>query len=77
MTATEARQLSESVSSEKAKLQINAVDIKIKNAATNGNTSIGVGPLLSQVIKDLESRGFKVRSDNDVRDGDSWTTISW
>ncbi len=78
LTADAAKAISDSMENERAKKEISELETKIRTSAEAGVYSTTVyKSLMNQVTKELEKRGFKVKSSYDSRDGDSWTTISW
>lgn len=82
MTAEEARKISNEAmavnGSGRVAEQLDRIYLKIRQAAKRGDTSINPQEdLLSNVKTELNSKGYKIVTDSDIRDGDSWTIISW
>lgn len=78
ITAQWARETAESNLSDKCQAELKECERHIKDAISQNNMSTTIYGLygLQRTIKELESRGFKVRQDNTQIDGSS-LTIAW
>lgn len=78
MTAQEARKIATVITNTVNAKELATVEEAIENAARQGRLDITFYKSISSPVqKELESRGFKLKSGYDQREGDSWITISW
>lgn len=78
MTAQEARKIATAITNTVNATELARIEEAIENSANLGRLDITFyNSISSPVQKELESRGFKLKSGYDQRDGDSWVTISW
>lgn len=77
-TAQWARETSEAVLSKKVEAELEICEKKIKEAVSENKMTTTIYSFYGQskTVKELESRGFKVKQHDNQRDGSS-LTISW
>jgi hypothetical protein len=76
ISASEARKISEDVSSNELKSQLEDIERRIKIAADKGNSSCYINTPHKSVKERLELLGYTIKSTHDQRDGD-FHTVSW
>jgi hypothetical protein len=82
MTAEDARKISNEAQAVngtgRVAEQLDRIYLKIRQAAKRGDTSVNPHEdLLPNVKVELNKQGYNITTDSDIRDGDSWTIISW
>ena len=78
MNASEARKRATSISNATNASLLAEIEHKIEKAVEAGNTSVNVAYLSNpHVRKALEDNGYTVQNQDDPRERECWTTISW
>jgi predicted kinase len=78
MNASEARKRATSISNATNASLLAEIEHKIEQAVEAGNTSVSIAYLSNpNVRKALQDNGYKVTNNDDPRERECWTTISW
>lgn len=78
MNASEARKRATSISNATNAALLSQIEKQIEKAVNAGDTSVSIAYLSNpNVRKALEDNGYKVTNNDDPRERECWTTISW
>ena len=78
MNASEARKRATSISNATNAALLAQIEKQIEKAVNAGDTAVSVAYLSNPtVMKALEDNGYKVTNNDDPRERECWTTISW